>query len=144
VVAPSSSRHDPRDLAKGPVEEAHDRPLVGVVDDDASILRAVRRLLASAGFAVKTFISGEELLAFEHPERIDCLVLDVHLSGLSGFDLQDRFAPSHPSVPVIFITAYDDEATQERARRAGAAHYLRKPFDDHALIGAIRTSLDRG
>ena len=138
------ARHDPPETVGRSMDESRGQRLVGVVDDDASILRAARRLLVSAGFAVKTFASGEELLAFEHPERIDCLVLDVHLGGLSGFEVRDRFAPRHASTPVIFITAYDDEGPWERARRAGAADYLRKPFDDHVLIEAIWQSLGRG
>ena len=68
-------------------------PLIGVVDDDASILRALRRLLASAGFGVRTYGSGEELLASEHLTTIDCLVLDVQLGGLSGFELAKVAVP---------------------------------------------------
>ena len=64
--------------------------VIGIVDDDASVLRAVRRLLGGAGFAVKAFESAEEFLSLEHPETIQCLVLDVHMPGLSGFELQER------------------------------------------------------
>ena len=118
-------------------------PVIGIVDDDASILRAVRRLLGAAGFTVKTFGSAEEFLAFEHPEKISCLVLDIHLTGLSGFELQDRLVEAHLPIPIIFITAHDDVATRERARRTGATEYLRKPFDEHSLIGAIEKALGR-
>jgi len=119
-------------------------PVIGIVDDDASILRAVRRLLGASGFAVKTFGSAEEFLAFAHPERISCLVLDIHLNGLSGFELQERLAEAHCPIPIIFITAHDDVATRERARRSGATEYLRKPFDEQSLIGAIEKALGRG
>ena len=112
-------------------------PVIGIVDDDASILRAVRRLLGAAGFSVRTFGSAEEFLASEHPERISCLVLDIHLNGLSGFELQDRLAESHITIPIVFITAHDDLPTRERARRGGGSEYLRKPFDEHSLIGTI-------
>lgn len=118
-------------------------PVIGVVDDDASILRALTRLLGAAGFTVKTFRSAEEFLALEHPESIDCLLLDIHMSGLSGFDLQERLVAQHIPIPIIFITAHDDAPTRERARKSGAVAYLRKPFDEHALIGAIEKALGR-
>jgi FixJ family two-component response regulator len=118
--------------------------LIGVVDDDASILRAVQRLLGSLGFTVKTFGSGEDLLASDCLGRIHCLVLDVHLGGLSGFELQERLSEAPVQIPIIFITAHDDPPTRDRARRAGAVEYLRKPFDEHALIGAIEKALGRG
>jgi len=116
-------------------------PVIGIVDDDASILRAVRRLLVAAGFTVKTFGSAEEFLASEHPERISCLVLDIHLNGLSGFELQDRLVEAQIKIPIVFITAHDDLPTRERAQRGGASEYLRKPFDEHSLIGAIDKAL---
>ena len=75
---------------------------------------------------------------------IHCLVLDVHLGGLSGFELQERLSEAPVQIPIIFITAHDDPPTRERARRAGAVEYLRKPFDEHALIGAIDKALGRG
>jgi FixJ family two-component response regulator len=117
--------------------------VIGVVDDDASILRAVQRLLGSLGFKVKTFPSGEDLLASACLANIRCLVLDVHLGGLSGFELQERLSEAPVPIPIIFITAHDDPPTRERARRAGAVEYLRKPFDEHALIGAIDKALGR-
>ena len=117
--------------------------VIGVVDDDASILRAVQRLLGSLGFTVKTFGSGEDLLASACLAGIHCLVLDVHLGGLSGFELQERLSEAPVQIPIIFITAHDDPPTRERARRAGAVEYLRKPFDEHALISAIDKALGR-
>ena len=111
--------------------------VIGVVDDDASILRALNRLLSAAGFTVKTFHSAEEFLALEQPQGIDCLLLDIHMGGLSGFDLQERLTARQTPMTVIFITAHDDAPTRERARKSGAVAYIRKPFDEHALIGAI-------
>jgi len=115
--------------------------LIAVVDDDPSILRALRRLLRLADFNVKTFGSGEELLGWEALVTIDCLVLDVNLAGLSGFDVQERLADRGLAIPIVFITAHDDAATRERAERAGGARYLRKPFDEHALIEEIQKAL---
>jgi FixJ family two-component response regulator len=116
-------------------------PMVCVVDDDDSVLRALRRLLNAIGFRVETFCSAEQFLGSEHRKRADCLVLDVHLRGLSGLDLQEQLAASGVSAPVVVITAYDEPAARERARRAGAVEYLRKPFDDESLIDAIHKAI---
>ena len=115
--------------------------LIAVVDDDPSILRALRRLLGLAGFTVKTFGSGEELLGWEGLATVDCLVLDVNLAGLSGFQVQERLDDLRLPIPIVFITAHDDAATRERAERAADARYLRKPFDEHALIAEIQRAL---
>jgi FixJ family two-component response regulator len=117
---------------------------IGVVDDDASILRALQRLLRAAGFTVQTFNSGEELLAWEQLDRIDCLVLDVHLAGISGFDVQERLTDAQRIIPTVFITAHDDASTRERARRLAFSQYLRKPFDEQSLIAAIEAAVSRG
>ncbi len=103
--------------------------VIGIVDDDASVLRALRRLLGGAGFTVKAFESAEEFLGLQHPESIQCLLLDVHMPGLSGFELQERLTDAQ--IPIIFITANDDAPTRERAQRGGVA-YLPKPFDAHS------------
>jgi FixJ family two-component response regulator len=116
-------------------------PVVCVVDDDDSILRALRRLLDATGFRVETFSSAEEFLRSEHRGRADCIVLDVHLGGLSGLDLQERLARSGTGAPVVIITAHDDPPTRERAERAGAIAYLPKPFDDDSLIAAIHKAM---
>ena len=114
---------------------------IGIVDDDPSIRRAVKRLLSIVGFTVVTFGSGEDLLAWDGLAALDCLVLDVQLTGLSGFDVQDCLAAREISVPVIFITAHDDAATRERARRRPSCQYLRKPFDERTLVDAIHTAI---
>ena len=116
-------------------------PMICVVDDDDSLLRALRRLLDATGFRVETFSSAEQFLESEHRGRADCLVLDVHLGGLSGLDLQERLRTSGVSTPIVIITAHDERATRERARRAGAIEYLRKPFDDDSLIDAIHKAI---
>ena len=113
---------------------------IGVVEDDPSFLRALGRLLGAAGFRVATFASAEAFLASESAGTMSCLVLDVHLGGMNGFDLQQRLATGGAPIPTIFITAHDDPITRERAR-SGVA-YLRKPFREEALLGAIREALE--
>ena len=118
-------------------------PTVYVVDDDAPLRRALQRLLRSVGFTVETFGNAEDLLAAEHIPMADCLVLDIHLGALSGFDLHDRLRVAGVSIPTVFITGHDDAVTRERARRVGAAGYVRKPFDEAALVAAIENALSR-
>ena len=113
---------------------------ITVVEDDSSFRRALRRLLSGAGFTVATFASAEEFLASNSSRATDCLVLDIHLGGMSGFDLQERLAAAGAPIPTVFITALDDPATRARAR-SGAA-YLRKPFREDALVGAIQQALE--
>lgn len=119
---------------------APEQPLVCVIDDDASLLRALRRLLGAGGFRVCTFSSAEDFLESASATPV-CLVLDVHLGGLSGVDLQERLVTAGRRIPVVFITAHDDAVTRERARRAGAVDYLCKPFNDEALIAGIRRAI---
>ncbi|HEY3098675.1 MAG TPA: response regulator [Methylomirabilota bacterium] len=114
---------------------------VCVVDDDASLLRALQLLLRAAGFKVFAFGSAEEFLLAAQAVPPRCLVLDIHLGRLSGFDLHERLTAVGLSIPTIFITAHDDAPTRERARRAGAVAYLRKPFDDKALIASVERAL---
>ena len=114
--------------------------VVWVIDDDLSVRRALRRLISSAGFAVETFASGREFLETVPHDGRGCLVLDIHLESMSGFEVKERLLAGGVTIPIIFMTAHDDEATRERARRAGAA-YLRKPFAKRALMDAIRQAI---
>ena len=113
------------------------------MDDDTSLLRSLNRLLRTAGFTVETFESAGVFLRARQSSPPDCLVLDVHLGAVSGFDVHARLLASGTSVPTIFVTGHDDAATREQARRAGAAAYLAKPFEDQALVSAIEKALDR-
>jgi FixJ family two-component response regulator len=112
-------------------------PLVCIVDDDRSLLRALGRLLRTAGFTVEAFASAEEFLEARHRVPPCCLVLDVRLGGMSGFQLHEALLARGAAPPVVFITAHDDSDTRERARRTGAIQYLRKPFEDSALLDAL-------
>lgn len=110
---------------------------VVVVEDDAGMRRAIERLLRSAGFRPLSFASAEALLDAGSGSATVCLVLDVHLPGLSGFELRERLPHGKQDPPVVFITAHDDPATRERARDAGALAYLTKPFPGRSLLDAV-------
>ena len=112
--------------------------LVYVVDDDPSAREGVAGLIRSAGLMAKTFASGEEFLAAPRPKMPGCLVLDVHLPGVNGLDLQQELAKSDVQVPIIFLTGHGDIPMTVRALKAGASNFLTKPFDDEELLNAIR------
>jgi FixJ family two-component response regulator len=115
-----------------------DQPtVVIVVDDDAGFLKGVARLLAHNGIDSRTFASAEALLDSGSAQAATCLLLDIHLGGISGIDLQCRLAASGSKCPVIFMTANEDEATRNKALDAGCIAYLRKPFAGHVLLDAI-------
>lgn len=116
-------------------------PLIGIVDDDPSVRRALHRLVRSAGYTAQAFESAHEFLDSLPRARPACLVLDVHLNGMSGFDLHERLIADGVSVPVIFITAHDDLPTRERIEMSRAASHLWKPLDDQMLLEAIRRAI---
>ena len=110
---------------------------IAVVDDDPSMLKGIVRLLSAHGFSTQAFVSAEAFLADASAESAACLVLDIHLGGISGIELRRQLTASGSRLPVIFITAVDDEATRAEAMAAGCIAYLRKPFPSAQLIGAI-------
>ena len=114
-----------------------ERKLVAVVDDDLSMLKGVQRLLAAHGFDTEVFSSAEGFLGRAGDRELTCLVLDIQLGGMSGIELRRRLASSGSTVPVIFITAVDDQAIHDEARDAGCVACLQKPFPAKMLIGAI-------
>jgi FixJ family two-component response regulator len=91
-----------------------------------------------AGFEVETFLSGEEFLRSLLTGQPDCIILDLHMPGVTGFDVQARLAAAHAAVPVVVITGHDSPGARERALAGGAAAYLRKPVSDDALLATIR------
>ena len=119
------------------------QPLVCVVDDDTAMLRALRLLIATSGFSVEGTPQRRRPSGPRAWPTVDCLVVDVHLGAVSGLDLHEGLVRSGSPIPVIFITAFDDGPTRERARRSGAVEYLTKPFDEGALIDAIRRAIGR-
>jgi len=110
---------------------------VYVVEDDTSLCNAVRRLLRSAQYRVLTFASAEEFYRSDIKSSPGCLLLDIRLPGISGFELQERLIASGVRMPVIFITGQDRAGMEEHAMRLGASAYLRKPVDEETLLGAI-------
>src|SRR2546427_724586 len=114
---------------------------VYVVDDDASVREAVGSLIRSAGLGVQTFASAQEFLAAPRAEVPSCLVLDLHLPGLSGLDLQQELAKADVQIPIVFLSGHGDIPTSVRAIKAGALAFLTKPFDDDELLNAIRDGI---
>jgi DNA-binding NtrC family response regulator len=115
-----------------------------VVDDDESVRDAVDSLIRSAGLRVKTFASAKEILVGLENELPSCLVVDIQLPDISGFELQQKLATSDLQIPIIFLTGYGDIPMSVQAIKAGAVDFLTKPFDDECLLEAIRTAVARG
>ena len=113
------------------------RMTVAIVDDDPSMLRATENLLDAHGFAIKSYSSAEEFLGTVSKYHVDCLLLDIHLRGLSGIELRQRLRSSHPALPVIFMTALDDDRVRQQALQTGCAACLSKPFTAQQLLDAI-------
>jgi|SRR5690606_37130067 len=119
----------------------HARPLIAVVDDEASVRVALQRLIRSAGLDVMTFPSGAEILDFMQRTLPDCIVLDLHMPNVTGFDVQARLSERGTCVPLIVITGHDTEETKARAHAGGVSAYLLKPVDDRVLLHAIAVAL---
>lgn len=111
--------------------------LIAVVDDDDSVRKAICRLLQVAGFAARGFANGREFLDAWLTEPPDCTVLDLHMPGMSGIDIQARLKRLRPQAAIIFITAHDRPETRQQCLDAGAAAYLRKPVDAVTLVATL-------
>jgi len=121
------------------------RFLVAIVDDEEPIRRALRRLLLAAGLDAVTFASGDELLASIGDHHPDCIVLDVHLPGMNGLEVNERLAEVAPEIPTIIVTGHDEPSTQERALAGKAFAFLLKPIDEKRLLDTITAAaLTRG
>jgi RNA polymerase sigma factor (sigma-70 family) len=118
-------------------------PTVFVVDDDPAVLKALSRLLRSAGLRVETFAACEAFLARDDPQAPGCLLLDVALPGLDGLALQRRLAEARQPRPIVFLTGHGDIPMGIQAMKDGATDFLTKPAQDEALLGAVRTALER-
>lgn len=116
------------------------QPLVAVVDDEASVRKMLGRVLRLEGYDVVAFECGEKFLASLGDHTPGCVVLDIHLNHLSGFDVQARLQALDPGIPVVFITASDDPALSRKAEEANALALLRKPFSSQELASAVKTA----
>jgi FixJ family two-component response regulator len=121
-------------------------PTIAIVDDDESLCSSMSRLLRSLGMDTDTFTSGDEFIerletvrAF-HP---DCVVLDVQMPGMNGLEVQELLVRSQNPLPVIFVTAHDEVRIRERALRAGAVAFLRKPFNEEVFVKTLNEALKR-
>ena len=114
---------------------------VAIVDDDANLCQAMDRLLRATGFQTVTYLSGEAFLQDTNRARPDCILLDIQLGGMSGFELQTLLTASGSTSPIIFITARDDPETREQARQTNCVAYVRKTDPGEAVLEAIREAL---
>lgn len=117
------------------------RPLIAVVDDEEPIRKALKRLLRSAGLDVETFSSGTEFLDSLPARRPDCVVLDLHMPLVNGFDVQARLAATSRPVPVVIITGQDTAETRDHALAGRPVAYLSKPVNDKTLLDAIELAM---
>ena len=116
---------------------------IAVVDDDASIREALMSLMRSARFDVEAFASAEEFLTSERLSDTACLILDVTLPGMSGFELQNHLNSERCCIPIVFITAQADEASRQRALKGGAIELLAKPVRRETLFKAIHSAIEQ-
>ncbi len=112
-----------------------------LVDDDASVLRALKRLLKSAGFNAEAYSSAREFLDSDYAGRAGLLLLDVRMPEMSGIEVQKHVVESGSQMPVIFMTAHENEKTQKKALESGAVAFFQKPLEEDVLLEAIYTGL---
>ena len=115
--------------------------LISVVDDDESVRRTTTLLIESFGFRAATFESAETFLKSGHLHDTSCLIVDVQMPGMNGLQLQSHLAAAGCGIPIIFITAYENNDSHRRAMQAGAAGFLGKPFSDEQLLQTIDSAL---
>jgi FixJ family two-component response regulator len=118
-------------------------PIVFVIDDDASMRRALANLFQSVGLRVEVFGSAPEMLQSKLPDVASCLVLDIRLPGLSGLDFQAELAKANIHIPIIFMTGHGDIPMTVRAMKGGAVDFLTKPFRDQDMLDAVVMAIER-
>jgi len=118
-------------------------PLIAVVDDESPVRIMLGRVLRLADYRVNAFASGEEFLASLTAALPVCAIIDVHMPGISGLDVQARMRATRIEVPVVFITASDDRALDRLALESGAVGLLRKPFSSDELLETVAAALRR-
>jgi FixJ family two-component response regulator len=117
------------------------RNLISVVDDDESIRRTTTLLIESFGFRAAAFESADGFVKSDQLHDTACLIVDVQMPGMNGLQLQSHLAAKGCGIPIIFITAYDDKESRQRAIQAGAVAFLDKPFSDEQLLQTLRSAL---
>ena len=115
-------------------------PLIVVIEDDTSFRTALGRLLRSWGFRVEGFASAEDFLIARSGAH--CLVVDLHLGGMNGLDLQARLAEEGSAIPMVFVTAMEDSGVRRRAMEGGAVAYLQKPLEERRLLEVFSRVID--
>ncbi|MBB3149548.1 FixJ family two-component response regulator [Phyllobacterium trifolii] len=118
--------------------------LVSVVEDDQFFRESMRRLMRSLGYDVATFSSAADFLASFHLAETACLIADVHMPAMSGFELYEHLIEQGYAIPTILVTAYPDDVDHARAMNNGIVCYLRKPFDERHLVRCLRAALRSG
>src|SRR5262245_10814298 len=118
-------------------------PRIAVVDDDPSVRKALARLLSASAFDIETYGSAHDFLKSLKTGTPDCLVVDLHMPEVTGFDLQRRLVRAGINIPTIVMTAYNEPGLRERCKMAGAAAFLPKPLDQSTLISAINLAIAR-
>jgi FixJ family two-component response regulator len=118
-------------------------PYVAIVDDEEPVRKALKRLLRASGLEADTYASGKDFLEASAERMPDCLVLDLHMPGMSGLQVLQELRSAKKALPAVVITAYDEPATREQCLAAGAAAYLRKPLDERLLLNAISANVKR-
>ena len=116
-------------------------PLISIVDDDDAHRSSLENLIRSVGMRAQGFPSAEAFLSSNHMHETRCLVLDVRMPGMSGPELQRQMAVANSHIPIIFITAHEDDAQRNQALEAGAVAFLHKPFYEEELLNAIDAAL---
>jgi FixJ family two-component response regulator len=116
-------------------------PLISVVDDDDAMRISLENLIRSVGLRAQGFPSAEAFLRSNQLHETDCLILDVRIPGITGLELQRRLAATNSRIPIIFITAHQNEDWRMQALHAGAVAFLYKPFHEEALLDAIHAAL---
>jgi FixJ family two-component response regulator len=117
------------------------KQIVAIVDDDPSVLRGLKRVLEASHFSTDVFSCAEEFLGHHPTSPVACIVLDIHLGGMSGIEMRRRLIEMGSSTPVIFMTSHDSPAFRKEASAVGCAGYLQKPFSVRVLIDTIRNAI---
>jgi FixJ family two-component response regulator len=120
------------------------KPLIAIVDDDASMREAIMSLMRALGFTAEAFPCAEDFLKSDGRQRTSCLIADVRMPGMSGLELYRRLVALGKPIPTVLVTAHPDDRVRARALKAGILCYLTKPFDEEDLLGCIRSALDQG